>query len=763
MAETNGISKPEDSTLGSTSHLGKRKRTPSPEVATSPSAVETSPLQAALENVLQLLRKHDTKPSLLNYPLQSSETEAPDLKRARLTKIESSSDTIEERIIAGSYKSFDALRQDVAAVKTAISNDLSTSDVKGEEVQEQLSKLVDLLSVYESKTSKAPNAATIKTEGEDVTKSIPLTESPRHLISLVPCQANGRTQILYSGLETRRPEEDGVVSEEFYRWDPPEGFKRQFQITDFTTLGGDAPKQKLPKRQFGSVFQPANRLNPLKPPQLSKNIAVGSTLDFVPYPDPTRNDITAKNYKFTQQVTGAWISYGQASEQMDQESKRLQTTASAADHKAAFAANGSRKGAEVTGEALFHSVYSSFAPSIDNTSMFRTPSDVQKRTPLIAAQERSRYWWYKYGDERLTSIFSAEQSEDTQSDMKEQESKDNEFADTVANFEPIPEEDFGPTKEDKDVDDVLEEVSALIETLSSYQRNRSLASNISKPPNAEFDIYEMLRNQLSILVSSLPPFAVAKLDGDQLEDLNISTRILVEAPDYPGTGQVDDYTWRQQISRQTAAAASRPAITPQIRPAYAQAQPSYNTQARSYNASVPATAAYGVRAQNYQTPTVPRPVYSGTPYQASATTYPSRPTIQQFQRPLQNGYGSHGASTAHAQTPGFARQPSQPNYQQKAQDNNLVGRSASPQKPMVNGQNYPPRQYSGQQAQTPYPLHRQSSGTPGTPNPAASTAAAFPRYSATPDRASTEAGGRPSTPSAAAAAAAISQTVEVSR
>ena len=296
-----------------------------------------------------IFHRHDTTPSLLTYPLQSSETEAPDTKRARLTKIESSSDTVEGRIIAGSYKSFDALRQDVTAVKTAISNNLSESDVKGAETQEQLSKLVDLLSVTGSETSKAPNAAAMKTEGEDETKAIPVTESPRHLISLIPCQANGRTQILYSGLETRRPEEDGVVSEEFYRWDPPEGFKRQFQITDFTTLGGDAPKQKLPKRQFGSVFQPASRLNSLKPPQLSKNVAVGSTLDFAPYPDPTRNDITAKNYKFTQQVTGAWISYGQASEQTDSESKRLQNTSSAADHKAAFAANGSRKGAEVTG------------------------------------------------------------------------------------------------------------------------------------------------------------------------------------------------------------------------------------------------------------------------------------------------------------------------------------------------------------------------------------------------------------------------------
>lgn len=792
MAETNGISKPEDTVSASTSHLGKRKRTPSPEISTSPAVAERTPLQAALQDVLQQLRKyvmyqkttspsahivyrHDTNPSLLKYPLYASDTEAPDTKRARLTKIEPSTDTIEGKIIAGSYKSLDALRQEVDTVKSAISNELSESDVDREKVQEQLSKLVDLLSGHDPKTVKTPDAATIKTESEDVTKAIPVVETPRHLISLIPCQANGRTQILYSGLETRRPEEDGLDSEEFYRWDPPEGFKRQFQVTEFTTLGGEAPKQKLPKRAFGSVFQPANRLKALKLPQPPKNVVAGNTLDFVPYPDPTRNELTQKNYKFTQLVTGAWISYGHASEHTDQDSKRLQNASNLPDHKTAPAANSLRPGTEDAGEALFNSVYSTFAPRIDNTSMFKPSSDVQKRAPLIAAQERSRYWWYKHGGRRFESVLSAEQSMDAENGVEVQETKDDEFAEVVNNFEPFPEDEFEPPKDDKDIDDVLEEVSELIETLSSYQKNRSLASNVSggltKPSGGEFDVFEMLRNQLSILVSSLPPFAVAKLNGDQLEELNISTRILVEAPDYPGTGQVDDYTWRQQMSRQTAAAASRPAITPQLRPAYSQSQmtqPTYNTQARSYNATVPATAPYGIRAQNYQTPTVPRPTYSQTPYQASATTYPTRPTIQQFQRPVQNGYGNHAATPAHAQTPSFAHRASQPNYQQKAQDNGLAnaGRSASPQKPMANGQVYPPRQYSGPQGQTPYPFQRQNSGTPGTPNATASIAAAFPRYSATPDRSSAEAGGHASTPSAAAAAAAAaasSQTVEVSR
>jgi len=285
----------------------------------------------------------------------------------------------------------------------------------------------------------------------------------------------------------------------------------------------------------------------------------------------------------------------------------------------------------------------------------------------------------------------------------------------------------------------------------------------------------MLRSQLSILVSTLPPFAVAKLNGDQLDELNISTKILVDVPDRPGTGQVDDYTWRKQrMAQQATTAASRPLATPAVRPNYVPGQTNpatYNSQVRNYNASVPATAAYGMRAPpNYQTPTASRPPYSPAPY---PNAYPSsRPTVQQFQRPLQNGYANYAGAATPGQSPGYAQRATQPGFQQRAPEPAglaTAGRSASPQKPVLNGQTYPPRQqqYPPQSPQTPFPYQRQGSGTPGTPT-AAAASVATPRAqpNGTPDRSTAAAGGAgysvPTAPPAQSQTPA-SSTVEVSR
>jgi hypothetical protein len=53
MAEVNGVSKHEDPVTVSVSHLGKRKRTVSPQVE----EIKDAALQPTLQRVLQLLRK----------------------------------------------------------------------------------------------------------------------------------------------------------------------------------------------------------------------------------------------------------------------------------------------------------------------------------------------------------------------------------------------------------------------------------------------------------------------------------------------------------------------------------------------------------------------------------------------------------------------------------------------------------------------------------------------------------------------------------
>lgn len=622
-------------------------------------------------------------------------------------------------------------------------------------MQGQLSKLTNLLAAYDNSSYAASSTDPVDAQPEDLAKAMPVSQSQKQVISL-RSHVNGSTQLLFSGLGVlQQPEADeSTAADEVEREALPNGF----ELTDFAALGGDKRTPNQEKRTFGNVFRPAGRLKPLDLPRPSKNTVRGNSLEFIPHAEQSeKNPPNKHDYKFTKLPTGLWLSYEYASAQGGHDRKRMQHSSSASDFKAALAANDVQQGNQDNGDALFNAVYSSFAPSVDNTSS------------LISAKERGRHWWHKYGDQKLSRLFKSPSI--AESAVEETSS---EFADIVENFTSTEgdEEEIDVQSNDKNVDDVLEEISDLIETLCSYQRNRSLepavSGTIPKPTSAEFDVFEMLRDQLSILISSLPPFAVAKLNGDQLEALNISTVLLVEGSDHPGTGQVDDYTWRKQrVGQQATSAPGRPALTPQVRSGYSPAQinpAAYNSQVRNYNAAVPATAAYGMRAPSLQTPTGSTAAYSQTPYQSSGNPYSSRPTVQQFQRPVQNGYGNYGGSLAQAPGSAYVQRASQPGYQQRAQESAIaaVGRSASPQKPTTNGHSYPPRQYSGQQPPTPFPYPRQGSGTPSTPTAAASIPTGLGRHGSTPDRPGTEGGG--SAPAASQAPGQMqSQTVEVSR
>lgn len=702
-----------------------------------------------------------------------SKSDAPDLKRTRLVKAESTNDTIEDRVLSGTYDSIRALKEDVKIAQAAILTDVSTATQNGSntsDVEDQLSKLVHVLDEYDVE-SKMISQITTDTD--------PVREKPKQFLSL-RSQVNGGAQVLFSGLPlAEQPENsESSVFPEHSSSSLPNGF----ELTDFSALGGKAEAPKaLEKRSFEKVFGQVRRIKPLDLPRQSKDVVRGNTLDFIP--NSSRSDnlpFNKQDYKFAKLPTGSWLSYRPS----QQGRKKAQQSSSNSDFKAALAANNVRQGTDMDEAELFSSAYSSFAPSSDSAYS------------IVSEDDQSRRWWCQYGEQRLDRLFRPLDKEIPE--MNGEPADNDEFADVVANFEPEEEQNVKPDSAEEETADLLNQISEMIETLSSYQRNRSLdhvvQGKVQKPSSSEVDMFEMLRTQLSILVDSLPPFAVAKLNGDQLQALNISTKILVETPDYAGTGKPDDYILkRQKMAQQATQAASRPSATPQtVRPNYSSVQPNtmgYGSQVRGYNASVPATSAYGMRTtQNYQTPSATRQAYSQASFQASSGTpgyTANRPTIQQFQRPsMQNGYNSYGSNTplqpqqqqSQSQTSaGFAQRPSQPGYQQRAQDSAAVlARSASPQKPqtMVNGtqQHYTPRQYQpqqGQTSQTPFPFQRQSSGTPGTPiAPAAATMPA--RYDGAADQPGSNAQAGSGASQAARNAATqntpqSNQTVEVSR
>ena len=214
---------------------------------------------------------------------------------------------------------------------------------------------------------------------------------------------------------------------------------------------------------------------------------------------------------------------------------------------------------KASSEALFKKCYSSFAPTHDNTAA------------VLPQQLKSRIWWDKFGSAKPIRYLMDEEDIDQEELWKPIEDlpreQDSTFEQMVNTWEDIDTTPADIKKEltvgtemevdgvNKDSDEILQEISGMLETLSSYQRNRNLSLNAKQqqgstaqtksiveltgdpatPSNPEGMLYETLKSQLTLIISTLPPYAVAKLDGEKLGDLNISTKVTAEASVSKGT------------------------------------------------------------------------------------------------------------------------------------------------------------------------------------------------------------------------------------
>jgi len=436
-------------------------------------------------------------------------------------------------------------------------------------------------------------------------------------------------------------------------------------------------------RTFGDVFKQLRNARQLEPPRSSRG-SQSTELNFEK-PFETSANINKEDYRLANLKAGYWLEY--ATSPADHGRQPLQPPTSSKQDS----------------QALFKACFSSFAPSEDNT------------WAVVPRSERSRKWYKKYGAQAMRKVMATGARQEPATTSTYPEIGDD-YQQLIDDFEPETIADTSPNSERE----VLEEISELLQTLSSYQQIRDLERNrlyntISKPTGPEADTFEMLRQQLSVLVAALPPAAVARLDGDQLNALNIRTSILIQTPEVAGVGQPDEGTLqRQREALAQQAAMARPVNAPPTRNSYTSStpMPAYNNQARTYSGNstqTPSMPGYAQRnAQTYSTPrpNVPAAATSYTPsYQRPTQPYPGA-TIQQYQR-MQNGYGQS------VQSP-YQQRPAQAPYQAQGQMQNATqyARSASPAKPMVNGQ-----MYASQiaQQQTPQPQRNQySTPTPST-------------------------------------------------
>ena len=413
------------------------------------------------------------------------------------------------------------------------------------------------------------------------------------------------------------------------------------KIIPVHSISPSKEKRKLPT--LGEVFAPPISLPPLNPPSKSRHTATRSSsvnwTSMSTSPPTIRSD-RREAYPLQPLSTGRWLTYNVApsSTQLSSpEARRKQRdrALSFGEPQPAISQEAIAAHNQAKEDALFRSVYSSFAPDRDNTSA------------MIPDQTKSRIWWQRIGQAKYQDSLRYPDLEPLDGDLAEDgnaietadDVEEDEFRDVVRTWTPsdLPE---GLTtakvplsqkpESRSEFDEMLEEISDLLETLNSYQRirNLSLANSArtvansqlsamtgtpSSPSAAEVDIYDTLKSRLALVVSALPPYAVSKLDGDKLQALNVSTKILIKDKNFKGSMDDDEASIR---ARQTA---TSPAV-------------GYPPRSVNANLSVPARNTTYVHSPSTPSQSIQRPNYSNQPRSVGVSSshlpnqqYSSRP------------------------------------------------------------------------------------------------------------------------------------------
>ena len=479
---------------------------------------------------------------------------------------------------------------------------------------------------------------------------------------------------------------------------------------------------KAPKRTFGEVFAPRPTLPQLEPPRRARSHTRNNANSWIDSFDMDTNlrafPGERTNYALSTLPSGQWLQYGgvTSSPSFWNRREKHQSSQQYADVDTAQKLHKDSMLSAEDESSVLQGVFSSFAPSFDSSGA------------VVQADAKDLVWWSKRGAKRLDALLSVPLYEEPEGESTTQpgnigeldeetlEEMVNSFkAEDLADKESSTGERMESETDQgsKDLNEMLRDISELLETLSSYQRVRNLDStgstgkgteenepsldfaSPSNPPAAEREVYETLKSSLSVMISNLPPYAVAKLDGEQLAELNISQKVLVENPDYRGTMEKDDFTLQQERAALVAPApgSANRISTPRsagynqrMYPAGArvqQAQTAFQTPQAYYGTRQPsASGAYAPGHPSYaasRPPATPaqRPGYAPG-YSQPTPQYGQGNPVPQFQRPAQNGYtypSQQAAAPAQASPPSYAPRPVGYNASYSA------GRSASPQKP----------------------------------------------------------------------------------
>ncbi|KAF7562549.1 hypothetical protein G7046_g1607 [Stylonectria norvegica] len=659
-----------------------------------------------IQSYFDVLSSFDISPPILKRSLQEPSTEdEPQTKRQKSAELGVSS-TISDKVANNAYAHLEDLKADVVSAaqaslaesKSASSEASNTAQNKiaMERIAEFKEKALQLLRREKAYPRIASEPLSVEDGGQ---------ESPQKgevVLSLIGYAPQERR--LFSSLPLSHDVDLDDIS-------LPQGMS-------LTQVVPSMPQERT--QTLGDLFASPRTLPPLQPPKQPKTQAKGNNLDFY-HPELTDKSKYRSNSYFTTKLSaGYYLDYSNATPSSQIKTKQRERAQSLAGKKPSTI---ELEMSEM--ESLFRGAFSSFAPCKDDSAA------------VIPSSVAARMWWQRNGQRNFQNLIEVEYYEEadeeaTGSIQTQQELDEAAIQDAIENWDddaidPSLDDIMGTKRDDqeKEVNEILEEVTDLIETLSSYQRIRNLtlpnstnrqssdpvtgdmlANAGPQPSEEEQATYQVLKAQLALIIKTLPPFAVAKLNGDQLEDLLISTKVQVQTDQYKGVMEEDEAAVQARIRSQQAAAQAN------IRPS-AQRTPSISAVPYA-NQYTPGNQ-YGTPNR---TPALPQQYYrpgvtpSYPPQQrAMPPAQPRPPQPNQYTRP--NGYpNQYATQLAKAQTP-YGHQ-SMPQY-------------ASQQRP-------PYGQLPAQQA-TPNPRFSYQSGFPQQPGtPSQGAYGAYTNGSAVPPR-----------------------------
>ncbi|TID04139.1 hypothetical protein CH35J_002255 [Colletotrichum higginsianum] len=672
-----------------------------------------------IKDYFTVLSSFDTKPSILKRRLPEPESEQPDAKRQ---KPDDCPVSIADKVSRDSYSHVDELAADlVEAVKDQLRELQSTNTEREKEETDGVAvvqtkkfkeKAMDLLRREISYPRTAMNIINTKPDVESTAANAVLT-----VFGNAP-----QGKQLFSSLPKKALDKETSPEKQSSMLDLPPGVSTSYIVPS---------RQTERTATLGELFSSSRPLPPLQPPKQPKPVAKGNTLGFY-HPEPAhKSKYFNDSYSSKKLAVGYYLDYTNAAPSSKSKTRQRERAQSLAGHRP------SSTELEVNEmESLFRSAFSSFAPCRDDSGS------------VVPSSHAGRMYWQLTGQRNFNRMVESELQEVNGEDateesvVKEDETGqvDEEFVNeaiekwdewlvdpALQDMNDVLAKPKDKDPADKEVDDFLDDVTDMIETLLSYQRIRNLSlpssqnryagdpvngdllshGAVSTPTEEETATYEALRAQLSLIINTLPPYAVARLNGDQLEQLLISTKLEVRTDQFKGVMEDDAASqarMRQQQSVAAAAPPNRPAPhrTPSVSTPYGGQYSSaqYGTPTRT--PSIAPSNYYRTGQQPAMPPqqgSVPRP--GGVPHQMSHTQQP-RPGQPGNYRPT-NGYTNFAQHVGKAQTPyghqgvqygSQQRPPQYPGYPGTPQHNTPNARfqqpyqQSFPQQPSTPSQGY---------------------------------------------------------------------------